>query len=77
MSSWMELEQRYYVRAARRQPIVLVRGQGAQVWDEQGRRYLDFTAGWGVNNVGHCNPAVVQAVAQQELQLLIKNSHRR
>ncbi len=70
MSSWMELEQRYYVRAARRQPIVLVRGQGAQVWDEQGRRYLDFTAGWGVNNVGHCNPAVVQAVAQQAATLM-------
>ena len=70
MSTWMELEQRYYMNTARRQPIVLVRGQGTQVWDEHGKRYLDFTAGWAVNNVGHCNSAVVQALVEQAGTLL-------
>jgi 4-aminobutyrate aminotransferase len=44
---------------------VLVRGEGAYVWDQGGRRYLDFTSGIGVVNTGHCHPRVVEAVCQQ------------
>jgi 4-aminobutyrate aminotransferase len=44
---------------------VLVRGEGAYVWDEDGRRYLDFTSGIGVTNTGHCHPRVVEAVREQ------------
>ncbi len=46
-------------------PIVLQRGQGAQVWDVDGRRYLDFVGGIGVLNVGHNHPRVVAAVEAQ------------
>ncbi len=43
----------------------LVRGEGAYVWDDTGRRYLDFTSGIGVVNTGHCHPRVVEAVRRQ------------
>jgi len=70
MSRWMELERRYYLQVARRQPIVLVRGQGTRVWDEDGREYLDFTAGWAVTSLGHCHPALVEALCQQARTLI-------
>jgi len=44
---------------------VLARGEGAYVWDQDGRRYLDFTSGIGVVNTGHCHPRVVEAVREQ------------
>lgn len=44
---------------------VLVRGEGAYVWDQDGRRYLDFTSGIGVTNTGHAHPRVVGAVQEQ------------
>lgn len=46
-------------------PVVLARGQGAEVWDVDGRRYLDFVGGIGVLNLGHNHPRVVQAVQEQ------------
>jgi len=53
-----------------RQPVALVRGRGAEVWDADGRRYIDFFAGLSVSNVGHCHPAVVEAVRAQTEKLL-------
>ena len=44
---------------------VLVRGEGAYVWDADGRRYLDLLAGIAVNTLGHGHPALVAAVTQQ------------
>ncbi len=51
-------------------PIVLVRGQGCKVWDVEGKEYLDFVAGIGVCNLGHCHPKVVQAICEQAGKLL-------
>ncbi len=65
MSQTRDMEAQYYLQVVRRQPIVIVRGEGTRVWDEDGREYLDFTAGWAVNNLGHCHPVIVQAVAEQ------------
>lgn len=45
--------------------VVIERGQGSEVWDVDGKRYLDFVGGIGVLNVGHNHPAVVKAVTQQ------------
>lgn len=53
-----------------RQPLEIVRGQGARVWDAEGRSYLDFLGGIAVNVVGHCHPRVVEAIHQQSGQLL-------
>jgi acetylornithine/N-succinyldiaminopimelate aminotransferase len=46
-------------------PITLVRGDGAYVWDADGRRYLDLLGGIAVNALGHAHPAVVEAVCNQ------------
>lgn len=70
MSQWMDIERRYFMQVVRRQPIVLVRGEGTRVWDEDGKEYLDFTAGWAVNNLGHCHPAIVEAITQQARTLM-------
>ncbi|WP_219417498.1 acetylornithine transaminase [Pseudonocardia nigra] len=46
-------------------PLTLVRGEGAEVWDADGRRYLDLVGGIAVNALGHAHPAVVEAVTTQ------------
>nr|MBA3339946.1 aminotransferase class III-fold pyridoxal phosphate-dependent enzyme [Geodermatophilaceae bacterium] len=46
-------------------PLALVRGEGAQVWDETGKRYLDLIGGIATNVLGHAHPAVVAAVSSQ------------
>ncbi len=74
MSRWQELEDKYFMKTTERVPLTLVRGQGARVWDEDGREYLDFVAGWAVNSLGHCHPAVVEAVTEQ-VNTLIQTSN--
>ena len=63
------------MQVARRQPVVIVKGQGTIVWDEDDKEYLDFTAGWAVNNLGHCHPALVKAV-QEQAQTLMQTSNQ-
>ncbi|MFE1645408.1 acetylornithine transaminase [Microbacterium sp. P01] len=48
---------------------LLVRGEGAYVWDVQGRRYLDFLAGIAVNSLGHAHPVFVEAISRQAATL--------
>ena len=67
---YKELESKYYMFLVRRQPMVLERGEGARVWDVEGKEYLDFTSGWAVNNAGHANPAIAEAIAEQAKTLL-------
>jgi acetylornithine/N-succinyldiaminopimelate aminotransferase len=50
-------------------PLALVRGTGCQVWDDQGREYLDFVAGIATCSLGHAHPAMVAAVTQQMQKL--------
>jgi len=59
------LESRYTSGLYPKRNLALVRGQGARVWDEQGREYIDCMSGHGVAIVGHCNPAVVEAICRQ------------
>ena len=75
MSRWQELEHKYFMRTVERIPLTLVKGQGARVWDEDGREYLDFVGGWAVNSLGHCHPVVVAAVTEQ-VQKLIQTSNQ-
>jgi predicted acetylornithine/succinylornithine family transaminase len=70
MEKWQELEQKYYMRIIKRLPVTLVRGQGARVWDTEGREYLDFVAGSAVNSLGHCHPVVVEALTEQAKTLI-------
>ena len=63
-------ESKAIIQTYARQDVVLVRGSKARVWDSDGKEYLDFVAGIAVNNVGHCHPTVVKAVARQAEQLI-------
>jgi predicted acetylornithine/succinylornithine family transaminase len=53
-----------------RYPIAMVRGKGSWVWDSEGKKYLDFVTGIAVNNLGHCHPNVVRAIAEQSRKLV-------
>lgn len=53
-----------------RPSFVLARGQGAQLWDIDGRRYLDLYAGIAVNSLGHAHPRLVKAISDQAAQLI-------
>jgi acetylornithine/N-succinyldiaminopimelate aminotransferase len=75
LSNWQELEQKYFMSTFERLPVTLVRGQGARVWDDDGREYLDFVGGWAVTSLGHCHPAVVEAVTGQ-VRTLIHTSNQ-
>lgn len=55
-------------------PIVVERGEGAWVWDPDGRRFLDFSSQWAVTNLGHRHPRVLEAVRRQ-LDRLVFSSH--
>jgi len=70
MSYWQELEHKYHMNTVERIPITLVRGEGARVWDEDGREYLDFVGGWAVNSLGHCHPVVAETVTKQAHTLI-------
>ena len=69
-SNWQELERRFFLRTFSRLPITLVWGKGAQVWDDQGKEYLDFVGGWAVTSLGHCPPVVVDALEKQAKTLI-------
>lgn len=73
MKSIQELERQYIVNTYNRQPDLtpcLVKGQGSYVWDEDGKKYLDFLSGLAVNVVGHCHPEVVEAISKQAARLI-------
>jgi predicted acetylornithine/succinylornithine family transaminase len=61
---------RYVIGNYTRYPVCLVRGEGSQLWDVEGNRYLDFFPGWGCDLLGHCPPRVVAAVQEQVAQLI-------
>ncbi|MFH0847820.1 MAG: aspartate aminotransferase family protein, partial [Chloroflexota bacterium] len=75
MTDWQKLESKYYMRTFDRIPLTLVRGEGVRVWDDQGKEYLDFVAGWAVNSLGHCHPVVAETLAKQA-QTLIQVSNQ-
>ena len=62
------LESRYAMPTYARAPVEFVRGEGARLWDAEGREYLDFFAGLSVHNAGHCHPRIVAAISEQAAQ---------
>ena len=53
-----------------RQPVEFVRGEGCRLWDAEGNEYLDFLAGISVVQIGHCHPALVEAIREQAGRLM-------
>jgi acetylornithine/N-succinyldiaminopimelate aminotransferase len=65
-----DLESKYVVQTYRRTPIVLVRGKGVRVFDEEGREYLDLLAGIGVGALGHGHEGLARAIAEQSREMI-------
>jgi len=65
-----ELSDTFLMNTYGERKIALVRGSGSTVWDADGVEYLDFFSGISVNNLGHCHPAVVEAIRQQAATLV-------
>ncbi|MEE9911391.1 MAG: acetylornithine transaminase [Deltaproteobacteria bacterium] len=66
----MALADQNIMNTYRRVPIALVKGEGARVWDANGKEYLDFVAGIAVCNLGHSHPNVVKAIRSQVKNLM-------
>ena len=70
----MDLERDYLLQNYARYPLVLARGKGTHVYDTEGRRYLDFITGIGVNALGHAHPRILK-VLREQAGLLIHGSN--
>ena len=66
----MEVEDRYTSGVYAKRPLIINRGEGWRVWDDQGREYIDCVGGIGVASVGHCHPDVVAAIQRQAGRLI-------
>jgi acetylornithine/N-succinyldiaminopimelate aminotransferase len=66
----VELEKQYLLQNYSRHPLVLQRGDGPYMWDVNGKRYLDFIAGIGVNALGQNHPRIVAAICEQAARLI-------
>lgn len=66
----VSLHGKYLMNTYNRYPIVVAKGAGVKVWDIEGKEYLDFLGGIAVNVLGHCHPAVVEAIIAQVKELV-------
>jgi acetylornithine/LysW-gamma-L-lysine aminotransferase len=65
-----ELETKYASGLYTKRPVAIVRGEGARLWDSEGREYIDCVGGQGAANLGHANAAVAEALARQARTLI-------
>ena len=65
-----ELERQYLLQTYNRYPIAFSRGKGVFLFDLEGKRYLDFVSGLGVNALGHAHPRIVKAIREQAAKLV-------
>lgn len=73
MSAYEEIvarEQKYLLNTYARYPVAFSRGKGVYLWDVDGRRYLDFLSGLGVNALGHAHPRIVKVIREQSAKLI-------
>src|SRR6202021_2359637 len=65
-----ELERQYLLQTYNRYPIAFSRGKGVFLFDLEGKKYLDFVSGIGVNALGHAHPRIVKAIRDQAAKLI-------
>src|SRR5437868_3613958 len=70
MITTIDLENTYTSGVYSKRPVVMVRGSGATLWDDEGRAYIDCAAGHGVANIGHGRPEIAAAIAAQAQRLI-------
>src|SRR6266705_1939951 len=66
----IERERQFLLQTYHRYPLILQRGQGVFLYDLDGKRYLDFVAGLGVNALGHAHPRIVKVIREQAGRLI-------
>lgn len=66
----INLENQHTAGVYAKRPLVIVRGEGALLWDEDGREYIDCSAGHGSANLGHAHPALIKAITAQAQKLM-------
>ena len=71
MSSGLDLEDQYCAHNYHPLPVVLSRGEGVHVWDENGKKYLDMMSAYSAVSHGHSNPRIVDALIKQAKTLCI------
>ena len=70
LAELQQLERDALMPTYARNPVEFVRGEGTRLWDDEGNEYLDFLTGISVAQLGHCHPAVVEAVREQAGRLM-------
>ena len=73
MSKFEEIvarEQKYLLNTYARYPVAMERGKGVYLWDVDGKRYLDFLSGLGVNALGHAHPRIVKVIREQAARVI-------
>ena len=68
----IEIENKHMPPFFKKTAVSIERGEGVYVWDEEGNRYLDLTAGWGVTSIGHAHP-VIQTALKEQAGLILQN----
>lgn len=71
MDQLIELENHYGAHNYRPLPVILTRGEGVYVWDNQGQRYLDMMSAYSAVSHGHCNPRLIKILTEQAQRLTI------
>lgn len=66
----VEREQKYLLNTYARYPVAMARGKGVYLWDVEGKRYLDFLSGLGVNALGHAHPRIVKVIREQSAKVI-------
>ncbi len=62
--------EKYLMQTYGRLPLTMQRGSGSWLWDTEGKKYLDYTTGIAVNNLGHCHPKITDAIISQAATLV-------
>lgn len=70
LANWNELEDQHSSGTYIKRDLQVVRGEGARLFDETGRSYIDLVGGQGSANLGHANPAIVKAISEQAAELI-------
>lgn len=70
LANWNELEDRHSSGTYIKRDLQVVRGEGARLFDETGRSYIDLVGGQGSANLGHAHPAIVAAISKQAQELI-------
>jgi acetylornithine/N-succinyldiaminopimelate aminotransferase len=69
-TDWIEMDKKYHMNTFRRVPVVFERGEGVFLYDVNGKKFLDFFAGFAVDCLGHAHPVMIKALQEQAAKLI-------